>query len=30
VHRLIVIDAGRMVGIISTTDIIRAVAAGRL
>ena len=30
VHRLIVIANGRMVGVISTTDIIRAVAAGQL
>ena len=29
VHRLIVIANGRMVGVISTTDIIRAVAAGQ-
>jgi CBS-domain-containing membrane protein len=30
VHRLIVMESGRMVGIFSTTDIIRAVAAGQL
>ena len=30
VHRLFVIADGRMVGVISTTDIMRAVAAGQL
>ncbi len=30
VHRLFVVDGDRMVGVISTTDIVRAVATGRL
>jgi CBS domain-containing protein len=30
VHRLLVIDAGRLEGIVTTTDIVRAVAEGKL
>ena len=30
VHRLFVVDGGRIVGVISTTDIVRAVATGQL
>ena len=30
VHRLLVIDEGKLVGIVTTTDIVRAVAEGRL
>ena len=30
VHRLFVVDQGRLVGVISTTDIVRAVATGAL
>jgi CBS domain-containing protein len=30
VHRLFVVDEDRLVGVISTTDIVRAVANGRI
>jgi CBS domain-containing protein len=30
VHRLFVVSGNRLVGVISTTDIVRAVATGRL
>jgi CBS domain-containing protein len=30
VHRLFVVDEGRLGGVISTTDIVRAVATGKL
>ena len=30
VHRLFVVDEGRLAGVISTTDIVRAVATGKL
>jgi CBS domain-containing protein len=30
VHRLFVVDGDRVVGVISTTDIMRAIATGRL